>query len=534
MDNIRPNDIELEGRPKGKKSIATRLIILASIIAVLALIAIGLTYFLNNYVLFPRADKALTNALEAKFDFGMSFDLRDMTEQGAIELTAENTDILGERIDSMNASVAYCKKGAKATLSVDEERLNAVLTSKGIAASSDNFKDGAYYGTTFKELSQKLEGSFLNPENESEYALAEEKFKKLSDLASSLEDTSKSKGEKARDALTVLEAIKAASDKSPLYQTAKSYDGIEMYGEHRSARCITYTLDHKSMMGFLEALSDVFEEPTEELEGAVSRLLDQNSAASAFEDALAIELKNCDDVAELISDLARLADILIGKTKWEATLVCAYVKDAFSAITLDVNYKSKSFGVIIDFGADPKKDRNMSLRIITNPSGNKQHPSETKEYIVRYGVEENKHNTVVTASYSEILDFENDAYSESSYAATVTLDRKKDEASLDVQAFVESGDRSKPDEKKHEERELIGQTFDMVDKASHLSLRTVNGEGGEYTLTLRRSSGKIRLPKHTDVLEMEVDDADELISEFLDRSKWLEDIADLIYQKDKS
>ncbi len=523
MDNRQEKHTEVSSKKRSKKLIRL-FVILAAFAVALVLVSVGVVYFLNNYVFFPRADKALANALESKFEFGTKFDVRDMLKQGSVELVAEGI----EDIDRLEASVAYGKKGISARLASDGEKLNAVLTRKGIAASSENFSGGEYYGISFSELSENLDGSFLNPENDSEYALAEKKYEGLRGLVSKLEEVADNKGKYAKDAAVMLGTVKTAFEKSPLYGEVKSYDDVEIGGALRAARSITYTFDHASVTGFLEALADTFEEPTPELEAAVSRLVDGGVIAGAAEDYLGVTLESSEDIAELLDDLVRLLDVFLGKSDWNGSLRLAYVNDAFSAIELSVELKQRSFYVLVDFGEKPKSDKDMSFIMIDERLNSKQSLIKKEERTASYSVEERGKQAVISASYRNASTQSEGECSVSSYVANATLDRQSGKATLKVDKY-ETVDATE------QHSSVCALSFDMTDGYSSFALATDNAASAEkYTLTLKKRSGTVKLPKYQDILEMDVADADALISEFEGSSEWILRIVRLLgFEKNK-
>ena len=510
MDKSQAKHTEASSKKRSKKLIRL-FVILAAFAVAIVLVSVGVVYFLNNYVFFPRADKALANVLESKFDLGTKFDIRDMVKQGKIELVAEGI----EDVDRLEATVAYGKKGVSASLASDGEELSAVLTRKGIAAGSEKFRDGEYYGISFLDLFDNLDGSFLNPENDSEYALAEKKYESLKSLVSKLEDIADGKGKNAKDAAVMLETVKTAFDKSPLYNKVKSYDDVEIGGNLRAARSIAYTFDHASVKGFLEALADTFEEPSAELEDAVSRLIEGGVLTEAIEDYLGVTLESCEDIAELIDDLARLMDVFLGKSDWHGRLILAYVNDAFSAIELSVELKQRSFYVLVDFGENPKSDKNMSFTVIDEKLDSKQSLIKKVEHVASYSVEEQGRQTVIFASYRSATTGKDEGCFEQSYEANALLDRDNDIATLKVDKYETVNGAEV-------HSSICDLGFDMTDGNSTFILATDDALSAEkYTLTLKKRAGAVKLPKYQDVLEMDVQDADALISEFKESAEWI-------------
>lgn len=516
MDNSRKKGADVSSKKPFEKSVRLFLI-LAAVIAAVVIVFAAVVYFLNNYVLFPRADKALGNALESKFDLGTKFDIRDMLRQGEVGLVAEGIENVGR----LEATVAYGKKGLSASLASDSEELSAVLTRKGIAACSENFKEGECYGISFSDLSDNLDGSFLNPENGSGYALAEEKYEGLKSLVSKLDDIADGKGEYAKDAAVMLETLNTAFDKSPLYGKVKSYDDVEIGGKPRAARSIAYTFDHASVKGFLEALADNFEEPSAELEDAVSRLVAGGALTGAIEDHLGITVENCEDIAELFDDIVRLMDVFLGKADWHGKLILAYVNDAFSAIELSIELKQRSFYFLADFGEKPKSDKNMSFTAIDRRFDSKQSLITSVEHTASYSVEKKEKQAVISASYLNATIGQNEERSERSYEINALLDQNNGTAALKV-------DKCETVNGVAEHTGICDLGFDMTDRNSTFILATADASSAEkYTLTLKKKAEGVRLPKYRNILDMNVQDADALISEFKESAEWILHIADL-------
>ncbi len=515
MDNSQKKGADVSSKKPFEKSIRLCLILAAAIVAVV-IVSAATVYFLNNYVLFPRADKALANALESKSDLGTKFDIRDMLKQGEIELIAEGVD----DVERLEATVAYSKKGLSASLASDGEELSAVLTRNGIAACSEKLREGECYGISFSDLSDNLSSSFLNPENGSWYALSREKYESLKGIVSKLEDIAEGKGEYAKDAAVMLEALKTAFDKSSLYEEVKSYDDVEIGGKLRAARSIAYTFDHASVKGFLEVLADTFEEPSAELDDAVSRLVDGGALTEAIEDYLGITLESCEDIAELFDDLARLTDVFLGKSDWHGRLILAYVNDAFSAIELSVELKQRSFYFLVDFGEKPKSDKNMSFTVMDRRFDSKQDLIMSVEHTASYSIEKKGKQALISASYLNATVGQNEE-SELSYEINAMLDRNNGTAALKV-------DKCETVNGEAEHTGICDLGFDITDRNSTFILATGDVSSAEkYTLTLKKKAGAVRLPKYQNVLEMNVQDADALISEFKESAEWILHIADL-------
>ncbi|MBP3369349.1 MAG: hypothetical protein J6L85_01240 [Clostridia bacterium] len=488
---------------KTSKKLIRVLVILSIALVALALISAGVLYFLNNYVFFPRADKALSNALRAKLDFDTKFDARDMLEQGSLELTADNTGDF-ERIEG---SVLYGKRGAAARLFVDGSEIEVAVTGKGAALGSPNVNDGQLYGVTFADASKNLEGSFLNPENNSEYALAQNKYEILRKLATKLEEVKEGKGEYAKDASAILDAIKTAADEKPLYSKVKNYDEVEIGGELRDARSITYSFDHASVTGFLGSLADVFEEPTPELEDAVARLLEGGFITDTFKEKLGVKLEDCGDTAELIDDLARLMEVFLGKDGWEGRLVFAYVNDAFSAIQFSLKLGARRIYALVDFGEKPKSDKNMVVKTVDEIYDSKQNLIKKTENTAEYGVDAADGKTNINMLYMSAVT-KNGEYAEQSYTVSAVLDRESRNATLRAEKLENNGVSEQC-------TAICDLSFEMVDKYSSLSFDGGACEGPErYTLVLKKRSGNLMLPKYEELLKMSVEDADAVISRF--------------------
>ncbi len=189
VPEVEPKIVGVGKRGIGK-TVLKVLIALLSFLVVFSLVAAASYAAVTNYVLFPDFDEALANSLENKFDLGTEFDFSSLKDAGKIELAMypSEEEAKDSDIDKVIASISYKRlDAASMKLTVGDEVANAYLSEDAVAANLEGFNGGAYYGISLEDIVDRLEGSFLDPEEESDYVqLTEDQFDELLDTLETL------------------------------------------------------------------------------------------------------------------------------------------------------------------------------------------------------------------------------------------------------------------------------------------------------------------------------------------------------------
>lgn len=539
MDNYENNDKDINAGKTKPKNIKKILIICAIIVVAITVVATVSVSAAKNYLFFPNTYEALTNALEPKLDLGTKFDVKDLLDGGKLEFTSSDIEDANFGFDDLSIAVAYNKDGVHANIKADKDELNAVLTKKGLALNSERFDDGDYYGISFSKLSEQLEDSFINPANNSDYALPKDEYRSLIKTVESLEDIADNKGKYSKDAKVILDTIKKAFNESTLSERDISYDGFTLDGNKRSARCITYTFDNDDVMDFIKCLSDRFSDPSSKLEGAVEHMLENDVFADSVKEYIGYKVSDCDGIVRMLNSISKMLKATLGKSNWKATVVFAYVKEAFSAVQAEFEFDDKTISAFIDFGEDPTKDKNIVAKISIETVGATDHKTKnSKEYTVKYGVESVESGSVVTGSYeaAEITTMNNVSRSSSdSYTVKLTFDDKKEKAIFTVGNSYSLENSLYPAENSNKEKEIFSATFGLEDRSSKLSLKfeslSLNGKKindiiGKHTFTLYKNSGSVKMPKYENLLKMKSRALDNLFGDLFEHIAMILDNGD--------
>jgi hypothetical protein len=224
---------EQDGEPKivvatkrgvGKK-VLKLLIALISFLVVFSLVASAAYTAVANYVLFPDFDDALSNSLENKFDLGTEFDFASLKDAGKIELAMypSEEEAKDSDIDKVIASISYnglAEMSAK--LTVGDQIANAYLNEDAIAANLEEFNSGEYYGISFEDLADRLEGSFFDPDEESKHVqLTETQFEELEEMVETFLELRENEKEYQKDMAVLLNTAEKAF-KTALFRSVNS------------------------------------------------------------------------------------------------------------------------------------------------------------------------------------------------------------------------------------------------------------------------------------------------------------------------
>lgn len=492
-----------------------KVIVPVAIVLIIATAICGVITLLNNYVIFPRVDKALANSFEAKLDVGTRFDISDLFEKGKIELSADDVQHIGMGNADLDLSLSYNKKGASGSLEFGNRRFDVVITENGAAASSPQVENGTRYGVYFESLASDLGTSFLNPDNKAQNALGKYEYEKLLSFAQKLEDKANSDGKEKKDALIVLKEVAKVFEESSVSDCEKSYDGIFVNGEKRNARKLTYEFDKAEVIEFIENLEELFKAPSDKLRAATENLLANKSLTEGIEN-MGYSLETCDDLAKFIGDLTKLVNLV---DVFEVTLEVAFVNDAVTAIVFECAIDNTDIELLVDFGAKPKKNKTIlaSLSIVNESSGR----AKESVYNFEYSVEKIKKVNTVTAVYSTsiaIKDTDMEEKTETSDLFEMKLDKKNETASFSLK---KDATYSIGDAESSSETSSYDVSCSMKDRSSKLSFTllgltqngyTVYEPTGDVNVTLFKKPDRIDLGKFTEILKMNVADSDKVVT----------------------
>ncbi len=506
MDSNKTNDIKTKS-----KSLRKWMIVAAVVLSAAVLIAVGVAVF-NNFISFPRIDKALANSLKAKLDLGTRFDVTDLFENGKIEISAEGTN----EKDALDASVSYSDKGALGSIDLGDSHLDAVLTEKGIAASLSGVENGTRYGAYFEDITSTLETSFLNPQNKAENALKHKEYEKLLSLARSLEDKANADGEEKKDAIIVLVELAKVLKDCSLSDREISYDGITVNGEERKARTMTYAFGKADVIDFFDKLEALLNSPSDKFRGAMERLLENESLTKDIE-KLGYELDTCEDLAKFIGGIKRLVNRI---DEIAIRIEIAYVANAVSAIVLDCAIEdTANIKLLIDFGAKPKKDKAVHASLLIDQEHSKS--QSQRRYTLDYSVKKVKKLSTVSAVYSGstfIKDGELEQKDSSRHSFEMILDSKSGTADFALENNSDSFLNG-------EQNDCLSNSYAikcaMEDRSSKLSFSLIGADGvsaleENVRLTFYKRPDDIALGEFTELLKMNVAEADKVASKAVD------------------
>ena len=496
-----------------KKALKCMTIIAAAVLLVAAL-GFGTMAALNNFLFIPDTDVALENALKAKLDIGTKFDISDLLKSGKIELVADDMSDAGLYSDTVQQTIVYNKDGASINALFDNQEFNLVYNDKGAAFNAQKFESDKYYGVSFDDIAGQVESSFLNPDNDSINALSEHEYEELLETVKDFEYILDNQKAYEKDAETVIKALEEAFEESTLSENEISYGGLVVSGEARYARSVIYNFNNSDILDYAEKLAAKFDSPSPELSAAVENLLSIDETRNALESAIGGEIEGCDDIAEVFADLAELLESK--DDDWSARLVLAYVGRAFTAIQLRVVNEEKDVLAVIDFGKNPSRDKNLSIKVdVLEESG------VSSALFADYSVEEDGDKSAVTLSFGteEHSDPYSDDYDKTTAVYRMTFDAAAGKATLTGSEETEhlfGGTEPMVDES-----QLFEISFNLEDKANSLSLELdgISSEYGEeefvgrYKITLSKYHGWIKLPEYENVLLMDSDDYDDLDAE---------------------
>lgn len=509
MDN---NQKEDKKTVRNKKLLKIIIPIFAAVVVVSAAVAI-----LNNYVLFPRIDKALANSLEAKFNIGTSFDVTDLFKKGKIELFADGVRHSDTESSDLDLSLSYGGKSAQGTLDFDGKHIDAVITQKGISASFSELESGERYGAYFEDIASALDGSFLNPENKAENALSRADYKKLLSVAQTLESSADKDGSDKKNALIVLSSVAKVFGESSVSDKEISYGGICVNGETRAARTVTFEFEKEDVVDLLERLETLFNSPSDKLREATESLLDNDALTKDIEN-LGYQLDTCEDLAKFIGSIKRLVGRMSDS---EVKIEVAYVTNAVSAIVFECSIdKTTDVELLIDLGEKPKKDKTVYASLLVS----KQHSKSQSErkYTFEYSVQSTKGVNAVSAVYAT-SSFIKDGYGEErkdgEHSFKMTLDTQKDTASFELERAQNAeinGEQTLSEKNSYS----IGCSMQDSRSAISFSLVEVSVDGekiyeptGAVSLTLSKKPDRIELGGFTELLKMKLEDSDKLAGE---------------------
>ena len=509
---------------KGSK-VAKCLAIILSVAILLAAIGFGVLSALNYFLFIPDTDVALENALKAKFDIGTEFDLTKLSERGVITLEANDLDKLGLSADSFSASVAYNKKAASINASVGDHDFTALYdNANGVAFNAESFDEDTYYGVPFENLASQVEKSFFNPDEEGKNAMPEEEYKALLELVKDVEETAENNEEFGEYAECIKDALDEAFEESTISNHEISYGGINVFDKVRSARCVLYNIDNADLVNFAKKIVKKLESPSAEIERAVDKMLRNDLMATTLEKYLGGEIENCEDLADILSDLTKT--IQEEDKEWSAKLVFAYVGRAFTAIQLRLVTEDSEMLAVVDFGEQPYKDRTIAVQVdIAREDGS------AYSFNANYCVTESDTESLVALSYStehsgEVSD---ELLGKKTRFYSFTIDKSSGDALFEASVKNEvPTENSKP---KVTSTDLLEIAFKVSDSKDSLGIELEGMTAGEmeikipgsYKLTLSKQSGSIKLPEYKNILSMDDDDYSELCKDFDEYCKELAD-----------
>ena len=511
-------------RPRGiGKTFLKVLIALLSFLVVFSLVASASYAAVSNYVLFPDFEDALVNSLENKFDLGTEFDFAALSEEGKIELEMypSEEEAKESEIDKVIASISY--KGleeASMKLTIGDEVANAYISENALAANIENFKDGAYYGIALEDIVDRLEGSFFDPEEESDYVqLTDEQFDKLVDTLETIIEMQESEKEYKKDVALLLETVEKAFKDSSLSEHEISYGGIKIFGGERSARCKRYDFDLDDIADFLEKLADEFDDPSRALEDAVENLFDNDSSPLAS----LVNGYDCDDIVDEIDSWVDEIDSLDEEVDF--TVILAYSANAFTAIQIKAEVKDvMSLIATVDFGESPTKDKGIIVNVDVTDIA---HDNGKMNIKLATALEESDGKSEATMTLSvDLPDQKNEI------VLSAEFDREDEKAvfSAKTRNVIKEGAEELTTESGEEE--LFKFSFDMLDTKSKFSLTVdeliASGEkaedvDGKIVLSFYKKPDRTRMPRFEDVVDMKVRSFDRLCD---DLSDYLEDLGE--------
>ena len=504
---------------KPKKKLNKKALKIVSIIAAAAVLAAALGFgamaALNNFLFIPDADVALENALKPKLDIGTKFDISDLLDCGKIEFVADDMSDAGLYSDTVAQTIVYNKDGASVNMAFDSQEFNFVFTDKGAAFNAQKFEADKYYGVSFEDLTEQIEDSFLNPDSDSINSLSPYEYEELLETVKDFEYILENQKDYEKDAKTVAKALEEAFEESTLSENEVSYGGLVVSGEARYARSVIYNFNNGDVIDYAEKLSEKFDSPSPELSAAVENLLSIDETRNALEDAVGGSIEECGDIAEIFGDLAELLETR--DDDWSARLVLAYVGRAFTAIQLRVVTEESDILAVVDFGENPARDKDLSIRVDVNESSGVR-----SSVFADYSVEKEDGKSVVTLSFGteEHSDPYSDDYDKNTAIYRMTFDGSAGKATLT--GSEETEHLFGGTEPMIDESQLFEISFSLEDKASSLSLELdsiSDGYGeeeflGSYKLTLSKHHGWIKIPEYENILLMDADDYDDLDAEF--------------------
>ena len=511
---VKAQKTKKQKKPLNKKALKCIAIIAAALILASAL-GFGTMAALNNFLFIPDADVALENALEAKLDIGTKFDISDLLERGKIELVADDMSDTGLYSDTVTQTILYNKDGASVNTTFDNQEFNFVFNKKGAAFNAQKFEADQYYGFSFDDVEGQLDGSFLNPDNDSANALSDDEYEELLGAVRDFEYILENERKYEKDAETVIKALEEAFEESTLSESEISYGGLVVSGEARYARSVIYNFNNGDILDYAEKLAAKFDSPSPELSEAVENLLSIDDTRDAIETAVGGSIEDCGDIAEVFSDIAELLETR--DDDWSARLVLAYVGRAFTAIQLRVVDEEQDVLAVVDFGKNPARDKEISIRVDVNEKS-----GVSSSFFADYGVEKEDGKGIATLSFgTEVHDDPySDDYDKTTAIYRMTFDSSAGKATLTGSEETEhlfGGSEPMTDES-----QLFEITFNLEDSFGSLSLELdgISSEFGEeeflgsYKLTLSKYYGWIKLPEYENVLLMDTDDYDELDADF--------------------
>ena len=510
---VKAEKAKKQKKPLNKKALKCVAIIAAALILASAL-GFGTMAALNNFLFIPDADVALENALESKLDIGTKFDISDLLDRGKIEFVADDMSDAGLYSDTVTQTILYNKDGASVNATFDNQEFNFVFNKKGAAFNAQKFEADQYYGFSFDDVEGQLDGSFLNPDNDSINALSDDEYEELLDMLGDFEYVLENESKCEKDAKTVRKALEEAFEESTLSESETVHGGLVVFDEARYARSVIYNFNNGDILDYAEKLAAKFDSPSPELSGAVENLLTIGETRAALESAVGGSVEGCEDIAEVFADIAELLETK--EDDWSARLVLAYVGRAFTAIQLRVVSEEQDVIAVVDFGKNPARDKDLRFRVdVTLSSG------EIFSTFAEYGVEKEDGKSVVTLALGteEHDDPYSDDYNKNVAVYRMTFDGSAGKATLTGSEETErlfGGDEPIIDE-----TQLFEISFNLEDRFGSLSLELDSisdayGEKefvGSYKLTLSKYYGWIKLPEYENVLLMDADDYDELDAE---------------------
>jgi len=492
-----------------------------SVFITFAIIGVVIYAALYAFVLFPKAENAIMSALEAKLDIDTDFNFRLLANEGTLSLSYKAPDSNGgaQALSKADLTFSYKKNSAYVSAGFNDERLNAYLSDKEIAASIDSLNGGQYYGFPLKDLIESIEKSVFGPGSGYKYAIDKEVFDKIKGTLESL-DGKKDEGI-ADDVMVIYTELMKVVRSSDVCDTTNSYFGFEVLGVKRSGKSQTYDIDQKDIKNLYKDLSNAFTNPSEKLETAMKNVYAELNPDSE-------KPLNMTEIAVLLENASKEA----ASQKFNLKITVGYVGRTLSAVVaeLKANAKTKDGIVfVLDFGEDPKKDSSVLLHVKTTSS----YTFEEKTYTTSssangiYTLTNENDRTVAKFSLSSLVNEDGEVTARSNISAALTLDKKAQKATAEYSTKTENpmldGYLSMSEETSgyiecdysdsRDKWSITPVKVELTDEDGEKTVFDIKKNVGEITIALGRRPQLESAPKYENILAMNASEMDSLIED---------------------